>query len=135
VAAPVTNEVVVVDTADGSRHSVFRVQTPAQRGIVAEVLRPVEVGEPCLELLTPEVWDPLPGFVTGMIVGTSDGSVYVTTLGDSVVRLDLAGPTSRAKRMTRSELDAFATRYAAPPGAARNPKSWPPSTPRTGPSP
>jgi hypothetical protein len=49
---------------------------------------PGRAGEPCLELLTPAAWDPLPGFITGMIVGTSDGSVYVTTLGEAMIRLD-----------------------------------------------
>jgi sugar lactone lactonase YvrE len=84
VAAPLTNEVVVLDTTSG---------------------------EPVLELLTPEVWAPLPGFVTGVIVGAADGAVYLTGLGNALIRLDRS--RSRTEAMTRSRLTDFATRYAA----------------------
>jgi sugar lactone lactonase YvrE len=87
VAAPLTNEVVVVDTATGEHRSVFQVLTAAQQETVDEVMRRIAAGEPCMELLTPDAWAPLPGFVTGVIVGPGDGPVYVTGLGNALVRL------------------------------------------------
>ncbi len=87
VAAPLTNELVVVRTATGERHSAFRVQTTAQRERVAEILRRLGTGAPRLELFTPDLWAPLPGFVTGMIVSPAGGPVYLTGLGNALVRL------------------------------------------------
>jgi sugar lactone lactonase YvrE len=87
VAAPLTNEMVVVDTATGNRRTVFQVQTPAQQEIAAEVMRRIEAAEPCLELLTPDVTAPLPGFVTGVIVSPEGGPVYLTGLGNALIRL------------------------------------------------
>lgn len=87
VAAPLSNEVVVINTATGERHTVFRVQTPAQEETVAEFLRRGETGAPRMELFTPDLWAPLPGAITGVIVGPGRGPVYLTGLGDALVRL------------------------------------------------
>lgn len=87
VAAPLSNELVVVNTATGARHSVFRVQSPAQQERAAEITRRGETGEPRLELFTPDLWAPLPGFVTGVIVSPGGGPVYLTGLGKALVRL------------------------------------------------
>ena len=87
VAAPITNELVVVNTTTGARHSAFRVQTRAQEERAAEITRRGETGEPRLELFTPDLWAPLPGFVTGVIVSPGGGPVYVTGLGNALVRL------------------------------------------------
>lgn len=87
VAAPLTNELVVVNTATGDRHSAFRVQTPAQQERVAEIRRRAKTGEPRLELFTPDLWAPLPSLITGVIVSPGDGPVYLTGLGNALVRL------------------------------------------------
>ncbi len=87
VVAPLSNEVVVVNTSTGKRYTALHVQTPEQRERVAEFLRRGEVGLPRLDLLTPDLWAPLPGILTGVIVGHGRGPVYVTGLGDALVRL------------------------------------------------
>lgn len=87
VAAPLANELLVVNTATGQRHSAFRVQTPAQQESIAEIMRRGEAGEPRMELFTPDLWAPLPGFITGMIVSPEGGPVYLTGLGNALVKL------------------------------------------------
>ena len=37
--------------------------------------------------LTPELWEPSPGMTTGIILPPDDGPVYVTGLGDALIRL------------------------------------------------
>jgi len=84
---PLTKEVLVVDTATGARHTAFRSMTLAQQEVVEEFLRRGESGTSRMELFTPALWAPLPGPITGVIVGPGGGPVYLTGLGDALVRL------------------------------------------------
>jgi hypothetical protein len=76
-----------VDTATGDRHTVFQLQSPAQEARYAEFNRRGETGTSRLELLTPDLWMPLPGFVPGVILSGNEGPVYITGLGDALIRL------------------------------------------------
>lgn len=87
IAVPFTNELVVVNTATGARHSAFRSHTPEQEAVIAEFTRRGETGAPRMDLFTPAIWTPLPGLLTGVIVGPS-GPVYATGLGNALVKLD-----------------------------------------------
>lgn len=87
VAAPLANALVAVSTTTGERHIAFQEQTQAQRERVAEFGRRGEAGEPRMELFTPDLWHPLPGLLTGVIVRPGDGPVYLTGLGDAIVKL------------------------------------------------
>jgi hypothetical protein len=49
--------------------------------------RRAETGEPRLELIGPDMWSPLPGLVTGLILTSEGGPVYLTGLGDTLVKL------------------------------------------------
>lgn len=86
IAVPLGNEIVVM-TRSGERHTVFREQTPAQAERIAEIARRAENREPVLELFGPELREPLPGLVTGMILSPGKGPVYLTGLGNALVRL------------------------------------------------
>lgn len=88
VTLPIRNELIVLDTARGSFDSVFHVQTAAQEETSAEFVRRGAASIPRMELLTPALWAPLPGIVTGVILGPDEGSVYVTGLGDALIRLE-----------------------------------------------
>ena len=87
VIDPLNNKVVVVNTVTGGQQTVFHVQTPAQQKQMAEFLRRGEARVHRMELFTPDLWAPLPGAVTGVIVGPRRGPVYLTGLGDALVRL------------------------------------------------
>ncbi len=86
VASPLTNELLVVNTATGARHTAFRSLTPAQQEISQEFIRRGQAGASRMELFTPSLWAPLPGLVTGVIVGPN-GPVYLTGLGNALLKL------------------------------------------------
>lgn len=88
VALPVRNEVIVVDTATGDYHSVFRAQTAEQEATAAEFVRRGVEMKPRLDLLTPAMSEPLPGFVTGVILSGDEGAAYLTGLGNALVKLE-----------------------------------------------
>ncbi len=85
-ALPLTNEILVVSLASGARRSVFRSTNPEQERVAAEFIRRGAAGVTRLELFTPSVWAPLPGPITGIIVGR-EGPVYAATLGNALLRL------------------------------------------------
>ena len=86
VAAPLSNELLIVNMTTGARHSAFRSQTAAQQEVLAEFARRGQVGATRMELFTPALWAPLPGLITGVIVGPS-GPVYATGLGNALLKL------------------------------------------------
>jgi sugar lactone lactonase YvrE len=87
VASPLRNEIVVVDPSTGQATPVFRGVSPDNDRIVAEWQRRGTAGESRLELLAPDLWAPLPGLLTGLILTHGDGPVYLAGLGDALVRL------------------------------------------------
>lgn len=87
VALPLANGLLMVDTETGERHMAFRAQTPAQLESAEEFTRRGESGTPRMELFTPASWAPLPGPITGLILSPDEGPVYVTNLGDALVKL------------------------------------------------
>lgn len=87
VALPLSNEILVVNTATGARHVAFKSQTPAQAELLAEFMRRGTVNEPRVGMINPELWAPLPGPVTGVILGGATDPVYITSLGNALVRL------------------------------------------------
>lgn len=84
---PLTNELLVVNTATGTRHTAFRSVTPAQQDVVAEFARRGQAGVSRMELFTPAAWAPLPGPITGVIISPRGGSVYLTGLGNALLKL------------------------------------------------
>lgn len=86
-AVPLGNEVLIINTATGARHSAFRAQTAAQREVIEEFERRGRAGTSRMELFTPAAWAPLPAPITGMILGPEGGPVYLTGLGNALVKL------------------------------------------------
>jgi sugar lactone lactonase YvrE len=87
-ASPVRNALVVIDVRSGETQTVFRARTPANDRIAREWLDRGKTRKPRLELLTPEVAGPLPGLVTGVILSPGGGAIYVSGLGDALVKLN-----------------------------------------------
>jgi len=87
IAAPLTNEVLVVNTATGVRHSVFRSLSPEQQQMIEEFTRRGQAGTSRMELFTPAAWAPLPGLITGIIIRPGGGPVYFTGLGNALLKL------------------------------------------------
>lgn len=87
VAVPLSNEILAVNTATGARHVAFKSQTPEQAQLLAEFMRRGAANEPRVGMINPELWAPLPGPVTGVILGGANDPVYITSLGNALVRL------------------------------------------------
>jgi sugar lactone lactonase YvrE len=87
IALPLTNELLVVNTATGARHTAFRALSPEQQKILEEFGRRGQAGISRMELFTPAMWAPLPGLITGVIVGPGRTPVYLTGLGNALLKL------------------------------------------------
>lgn len=87
-ASPIENALVVIDPESGKAQTVFRARTPASDRIVEQWRRRGAAREPRLDLFTPDLWKPMPGLVTGVILTPGGGPVYLSGLGDALVRLD-----------------------------------------------
>jgi len=87
VASPISNALLVVDPESGSWSAVFHPETEAQTSLLADWKHRGESGEPRLELIGPDLWLPLPGLMTGMILTSEGGPVYLTGLADTLVKL------------------------------------------------
>jgi hypothetical protein len=87
-ASPVQSAIYVIDPASGDSKPVFRVHTPTSERAVAEWGRRKAKREPLLELFAPDLWSPLPGAATGVILTPGGGPVYLSGLGDALLKLD-----------------------------------------------
>ncbi len=88
IASPIANALLVVDPDTGEWSTAFHPQTPEQERLMLEWQRRTDSGEPRLELFGPDMCSPLPGLITGLILGPDSETIYLTGLGDSLVKLD-----------------------------------------------
>jgi sugar lactone lactonase YvrE len=88
VASPVKSAVYVVDPDSRATTTVFRVQTVKSERAVEEWSRRKAAREPLLDLFAPDLWAPMPGAATGVILTPGGGPVYVSGLGDALIKLD-----------------------------------------------
>jgi len=89
VASPIANALLVVDPDSGSWSTAFHPQTAEHRQLMIEWQRRSQSGQSRLELFGPDMWSPLPGLITGMILTTEGGPIYLTGLGDALVKLEM----------------------------------------------
>lgn len=87
VTSPINNEVGVLDTRTGAFQCVFRQQSPTQAERSAEFVRRGKNRTPRIALFSPEIWEPLPGPVTGVILGPNEGDCYISGLSPALIRL------------------------------------------------
>lgn len=88
VVSPIANAVFVIDPGTGAAQTVFEPTPATSARIVAETNRRLAAGEPILPLLGPSMWGPMPGLLTGIILSPNEGPIYVSNLGNALVRLD-----------------------------------------------
>ena len=108
VASPFANAVYRVDPDTGDRQTIFSPTPDVNAQIIAETTRRLEAGEPVLPLLTPAMWGPMPGLLTGVILAPN-GTVYASNLGDALVKLDM---TEGQNHSRPDAVTDFARRYA-----------------------
>lgn len=88
VASPIQSALIVIDPDTGEMRTAFRESTPESEALVAEWSRRAALREGALELFTPALWGRLPSASTGLILTPGDGPVYVTGLGDALVKIE-----------------------------------------------
>lgn len=89
VASPIANALLVVDPDSGSWSTAFHPETTEHKQLMIEWQRRSQSGESRLELFGPDMWSPLPGLFTGMILTSDGGPIYLTGLGNALVRLEM----------------------------------------------
>lgn len=87
VASPIANALLLVDPESGEWSTAFHPETAEHARLMAEWKRRSERGEPRLELFGPDMWSPLPGLVTGLILTADGGPIYLSGLGNALVKL------------------------------------------------
>jgi sugar lactone lactonase YvrE len=87
IALPISSQIAVLDLATGKSETVFSLLNPAKEQAIATLEARIRDGVSWLELFGPALWDPAPGAMTGMILSPNDGTVYVTGLGNAIIRL------------------------------------------------
>lgn len=87
IASPVRSEIIVFDPATKTAEAVFRIYTPESEQLIETIEATIREGAPWLDLLTPELWEPGPGLITGMILSPDDGPIYVSGIGNALIEL------------------------------------------------
>lgn len=88
VASPVQSAIYVIDPDNGATKTVFRARSATSERSIAEWNRRKAARQPLLDLFAPDLWSPLPGAATGVILTPGARPVYVSGLGDALIKLD-----------------------------------------------
>jgi sugar lactone lactonase YvrE len=88
IACPLRTEILVFDPATQTAESVFRISSPDSERLIEMINTRVAEGTPWLDLMVPELWEPAPGLMTGMILSPDRGTVYASGLGKALIKLE-----------------------------------------------
>ncbi|NNK81809.1 MAG: hypothetical protein HKO92_01675 [Flavobacteriaceae bacterium] len=88
VASPLYNQVIAVDFKNHSQYIIFDGSTKDNLKITNEWNRRSRLGMERLELLTPDLFNPLPGLLTGMFYSNDGQTLYIANLGNDLLKLD-----------------------------------------------
>lgn len=88
VASPLFNQVIAIDFKNHSQQVLFDGSTDANLEVTNEYNRRSRLGMERLELLTPDLFHPLPGLLTGMFFSNDGQTLYITNLGNDLLKYD-----------------------------------------------
>jgi len=86
IASFTGNRVIVVDHTCHTVRTVFHATSKRHAVFFDEWIKRSHLGQPRGELLIPEVWEPLPNFLTGLFFSPHFDSVYFTGLGNAILK-------------------------------------------------
>lgn len=87
VASPANNQVIAFDFKNHSQHIIFDASTKENQEIANEWFRRSHLGIPRAELVTPNLFGPLPGLLTGMFFSKDGQTLYIANLGNDLVKM------------------------------------------------
>ena len=85
IASFVGNKVIVVDHTCHTVHTVFQATSTSHSAFFDEWSKRSHLGQPRNEALTPEAFNPLPNFLTGLFFSPNFDTVYFTGLGKGIL--------------------------------------------------
>ncbi len=88
VASPLYNQVILVDFKNHAQHVIFDGSTKDNLKNTNEWNRRSHLGIERLELLSPNLYHPLPGLLTGMFFSNDGKTLYITNLGNDILKYD-----------------------------------------------
>ncbi|MCK5455892.1 MAG: SMP-30/gluconolactonase/LRE family protein [Melioribacteraceae bacterium] len=88
VASPLYNQVVAVDFKNHSQHIIFDGSTKDNLKNTNEWNRRSHLGMERLELLSPDLFLPLPGLIPGMFFSNDGQTLYITNLGNDLLKYE-----------------------------------------------
>jgi len=88
VASPLYNQVVAIDFINHSQYIIFDGSTKDNLKSTNEWNRRSRLGMERLELISPDLFSPLPGLLTGMFFSNDGRTLYITNLGNDLLKLD-----------------------------------------------
>ena len=88
MASPLYNQVMAVDFKNHSQHVIFDGSTKENLKVANEWHRRSHLGLERLELLSPDLFSPLPGLLTGMFFSNDGQTLYITNLGNDLLKFD-----------------------------------------------
>jgi len=91
ISSPLRSEINVYDPATDSTSSVFRISTQKSEELIEKIEARLAEGISWSDLAVPELWEPLSGFITGLILSPDEKTVYLSGLGNSLVKLEMNG--------------------------------------------
>lgn len=88
VASPLFNRVIAVDFEQHAQYVIFDGSTEANLKVTNEWILRSHLNKERLELLTPDLFSPLPGLLTGMFFSADGQTLYIANLGNDLVKLE-----------------------------------------------
>lgn len=87
VVSPVTNSVFVIESACGAVQRVFEAPSESNYSTSQKWAEAILEGKSIMPLFNPDAWQPLPGgFITGLFWSEDGGTIYITGLGNAILR-------------------------------------------------
>ena len=88
IASPVSNKVFAVDKKCRSLHTIFSAASESNAKAQDEWMEQSRLGKPLLGIFAPNLWKPLPAAVTGMFWSPDHKTLYITGLGNAILKID-----------------------------------------------
>ena len=86
IASPVWSKVIVIDHQCHTVHTVFRAESKSHTAFLDEWIKRSYFVQPRNQLLTPEAYNPLPHFLTGLFFSPNHDIIYFTGLGNAILK-------------------------------------------------